>query len=117
MSICDNNGIMTADIQNENNQLIDKSIYQNNLCLNNAICNNNGEVVGASGSNTQSNTCVGGSSCSNSGIDNRNICSNGATCTNDGTNTKIISTGDPCAPKADNSVTICSHGRIINRPT
>lgn len=116
-SECGNTGNLTANINGQNNQVVDQSLRQNNLCLSNAICNNDGKVVDVSGSNTQSNTCVSGASCLNNGTDNKNICTNGAACTNIGTNTKIISNGDPCSNTTDNSIMICSHGRIINRPT
>lgn len=115
-SNCQNQGVLQSTDESPEED-VSQALLQQNLCLHNAICNNNGEVVGASGSNTQSNTCIGGASCSNSGTDNKNICTNGATCTNAGTNTKLISNGDPCAPKTDDSVTICSNGRIITRPS
>ena len=116
-SDCNNEGTLAADINAENNKQIDQSLTQQNLCLTQSTCSNNGIVEGGSGSNGQSNICVSDSTCSNSGTDNKNVCTNGAVCTNSGTDTKIISTGDPCSNTTNNSVTICSHGRIIHRPS
>lgn len=113
-SHCVNSGSLSADISGQNNQEVDQSLNQKNVCVKQSICNSGGNVIGESGSNTQSNLCINNSHCSNSGTNNKNICVNGGSCSNFGTDTKVIGIGDSCLSGVDGSTTICSHGRIIS---
>ena len=112
-SFCSNTADLTATVNGENNQKIDQNLGQNNFCVKNSNCINDGKVIGGSGSNTQSNTCIDGASCNNIGTNNKSTCFDGATCNNTGIDTKVISHGDSCNSGADGTTTICSHGRII----
>lgn len=115
-SQCENQGVLEFVGVNTGDKG-DQSLNQNNLCINESNCINNGSVKVGSGSNTQSNTCIKDSSCSNTGVNNENICVKGATCDNSGTNSKIISIGDPCENKSTDTKVICTNGRIITRPS
>jgi len=93
-------------------ETVEKKITQKNLCFGNSRCQND-----ATGSSTdQLNTCLHGSSCSNTGVDNTNICLH-AKCDNTGTNSKIISVQDPCRNSGTDTKVICTNGRIITRPS
>ena len=109
-----NDGNLFADISGQNNQHVDQSMTQKNLCLKQSTCNSTGSVTGGSGSNAQSNLCVKNSECSNSGTNNKNICLDGSSCTNTGINTKVISKDSSCSSGVEGSTTICSNGRIIS---
>ena len=76
--------------------VVNDQINQHNLCMSSS-CDNTAQDTGNTDyKNTQKNICVGGSQCSNTGVDNTNICANGAKCLNGGINSQIISSGDPC---------------------
>lgn len=115
-SQCENQGVLEFVAVNSGEKG-DQSLNQNNLCINESNCINNGSVKDGSGSNTQSNKCIKDSSCSNTGVNNENICVKGATCDNSGTNSKIISIGDPCENTSTDTKVICTNGRIITRPS
>ena len=72
-----------------------------------------GSVTDVSGSNSQYNTCGDGSSCSNTGTNNKTICVSGAHCENKGTDTKVISKGEDRTSGSPGTTSVCANGRTL----
>ena len=115
-SECKNNYGGINAISNENGQTSSVNVGQTNKCFRHSSCGNDGAIDSTGRSNQQSNLCVNGASCKNSGTDNDTTCVHNVACNNSGTDTRVVGQSANCNSIGNNTSTYCQPGRTISIP-